>query len=63
MRGKRKRTTRMLRELLETASDLSLYGLVSKADKKRMEALCEVPRRSTPGHKVSPVIIPAVRND
>lgn len=35
--------SRVLLELLETAADLSAYGLVSKADMARMKALCEAP--------------------
>lgn len=41
-----KKTTandRVLRELLETAADLSAYGLVSKTDMARMQALCATP--------------------
>ena len=33
----------MLRELLETAEDLSAYGLVSKTDMACMRVLCEEP--------------------
>ena len=36
----RKADSRVLRELLETATDLSAYGLVSKAHMERMNTLC-----------------------
>ena len=39
-------TSRVLHELLETAADLSAYGLVSKADMARMAELCKVPAKS-----------------
>jgi len=45
MSKKRQAATRVLRELRETAADLSAYGLVSKADMTRMGALCEAPQR------------------
>ena len=38
---KRVRSSRVPRELLETAADLGAYGLVSKGDMARMKALCE----------------------
>lgn len=34
---------RVLRELVESAEDLSAYGVVSKTDMARMKALCEEP--------------------
>ena len=33
-------SNRVLRELMETARDLSAYGLVSKSDMARMNSLC-----------------------
>lgn len=45
MNKERQTTTRVLRELLETAVDLSAYGLVSKIDVARMKELCVVPSR------------------
>lgn len=62
MNKKRKTMTRVLRELCETAAALSAYGLASKADMTRIEALCEAPRRATPRHDVSLVIVTARRN-
>lgn len=38
-------TSRVLRELLETATGLSEYGLVSGADMTRMNELCQVPSK------------------
>lgn len=35
--------SRVLQELLETAADLSAYGVVSKTDLARMNALCDEP--------------------
>ena len=52
----RKATTqsrRVLRELLESARDLSAYGVVSKADMTRMQALCEEPPEYPPERVVS----------
>lgn len=45
--------SRVLRELLESAEDLSAYGLVSKADMARMKALCEAPPEYPPERVVS----------
>lgn len=39
---------RMLRELLETAQDLSAYGVVSKADLAKVRALAQEPPVYTP---------------
>lgn len=39
---------RVLSELLNTAAELSAYGLVSKADMAKMNALCAVPPDYTP---------------
>ena len=39
---------RMLQELLDTAADLSTYGVMSKTDMARVRALCEVPPTYTP---------------
>jgi putative transcriptional regulator len=39
---------RVLRELLETAIDLKAYGLLSKPEMARMNALCEQPPAYTP---------------
>jgi hypothetical protein len=36
-------SSRVLRELLESAEDLSAHGLVSEPDLARMKALCEEP--------------------
>lgn len=43
MSKKKNADSRVLRELLETAADLSAYGLVSKADMTRMNAFCVAP--------------------
>jgi hypothetical protein len=43
--------TRVLRELTETAADLAAYGLVSKTDMARMNALCEEPPPFLPKHR------------
>jgi putative transcriptional regulator len=40
--------SRVLLELLETAADLSAYGLVSKADMASMTALCVAPPEYSP---------------
>lgn len=40
MSKERKADSRVLRELLETATDLIAYGLVSKAQMERMNTLC-----------------------
>ncbi|MES2016883.1 MAG: transcriptional regulator [Pseudomonadota bacterium] len=48
MSKKTKADSRVLRELLETAADLSAYGLVSKADMTRMTALCVTPPEYSP---------------
>lgn len=39
---------RMLQELLDTAADLSSYGVMSKTDMARVRALCEPPPVYTP---------------
>ena len=44
---------RVLRELLETAADLNAYGLVSKADMARMNALCVPPPQYSPERVVA----------
>ena len=44
---------RVLMELLETAEDLSAYGLVSKIDMARVKALCEEPPDYPPDRVVS----------
>jgi putative transcriptional regulator len=48
MSKKKKPDNRVLRELLETAADLSAYGLVSKTDMARMNALCVAPPAYSP---------------
>lgn len=45
--------SRVLRELLETTADLSAYGLVSKADMARMQALCVATPEYTPQRVVA----------
>lgn len=45
MSKKSQPTGRVLRELLETATGLSDYGLVSEADMTRMNELCQVPSK------------------
>ncbi|MBV8605594.1 MAG: transcriptional regulator [Pelomonas sp.] len=47
------RNSRVLRELLESAQDLSAYGLVSKADMARMKALCAEPPAYPPERVVA----------
>jgi putative transcriptional regulator len=47
------RSNRVLRELLETAEDLSAYGLVSKTDMARMRVLCDEPSVYTPERVVA----------
>lgn len=44
---------RMLQELLDTAADLSTYGVMSKTDMARVRALCEVPPTYTPDRIVA----------
>jgi putative transcriptional regulator len=39
--------SRMLRELLETAEELSAYGVVSKTDVAKMRTLCAAPPEYT----------------
>jgi putative transcriptional regulator len=39
---------RMLQELLDTAADMSTYGVMSKTDMARIRALCEVPPTYSP---------------
>ena len=53
MKKKGAEESRMLRELLETATDLSAYGVVSKTDLSRMKALCEEPPVYTPERVVA----------
>ena len=53
MTKKQTQGSRVLRELLESAEDLSAYGLVSKTDMARMKALCEEPPRYPPERVVS----------
>jgi putative transcriptional regulator len=53
MTRKTTQRSRVLRELLESAQDLSAYGLVSKANMARMKALCEAPPEYTPERVVS----------
>src|ERR1035437_3134262 len=43
----------MLQELLDTAADLSTYGVMSKTDMARIRALCEVPPTYTPDRIVA----------
>ena len=44
---------RMLQELLETAADLSSYGVMSKVDMARVRSLCEPPPAYTPDRIVA----------
>lgn len=53
MRKKTKANSRVLSELLETAADLSAYGLVSKADMVRLNALCVAPPEYSPERVVA----------
>lgn len=53
MTKKTSQSSRVLRELLESAEDLSAYGLVSKTDMARMKALCEEPPEYPPDRVVS----------
>ncbi|MES3024955.1 MAG: transcriptional regulator [Pseudomonadota bacterium] len=53
MNKKTNANSRVLRELLETAADLSAYGLVSKADMAQMNALCSVPPEYSPQRVVA----------
>lgn len=53
MTKKTAQSSRVLRELLESAEDLSAYGLVSKTDMARMKALCEEPPEYPPERVVS----------
>lgn len=53
MTKKTMQSSRVLRELLESAEDLSAYGLVSKTDMARMKALCEEPPEYSPERVVS----------
>jgi putative transcriptional regulator len=50
---KKNANSRVLSELLETAADLSPYGLVSKADMAQMRALCAVPPEYSPQRVVA----------
>lgn len=53
MTKKAAQSSRVLRELLESAEGLSAYGLVSKADMARMKALCEEPPEYPPERVVT----------
>jgi putative transcriptional regulator len=53
MTAKAAKSSRVLRELLETAADLGAYGLVSKADMARVKALCEEPPVYSPKRVVA----------
>lgn len=53
MTKKTTQSSRVLRELLESAEDLSAYGVVSKTDMARMKALCEEPPEYSPSRVVS----------
>ena len=53
MARKASQSSRVLQELLESAQDLSAYGVVSKADMARMKALCEEPPAYTPERVVT----------
>lgn len=53
MTKKTAQSSRVLRELLESAEGLSAYGLVSKTDMARMKALCEEPPEYPPERVVS----------
>lgn len=48
MKKKTKPNSRVLKELLETAADLNAYGLVSKTDMARLNALCVAPPEYSP---------------
>lgn len=47
MTRKNSEETRMLRELLETAEELSIYGVVSKIDVAKVRTLCAAPPEYT----------------
>lgn len=53
MSKKKNANSRVLRELLETAADLSAYGLVSKTDMARMNAFCMAPPEYSPQQVVA----------
>lgn len=53
MSKKSSEEARMLSELLETAQDLSSYGVVSKSDMARMRALCVAPPQYPPDRVVT----------
>jgi putative transcriptional regulator len=53
MSKKSNSNSRVLRELLETAADLNAYGLVSKADMARINALCVTPPEFSPERVVA----------
>jgi putative transcriptional regulator len=53
MTKKANANNRVLLELLETAADLSAYGLVSKNDMAQMKALCEPPPEYPPQRVVA----------
>ena len=44
---------RMLQELLDTAADMSSYGVMSKTEMARIRALCEAPPSFTPERVVA----------
>lgn len=45
--------SRMLSELLETASGLNKYGVLSKTDMAKMKMLCEPPPEYTPDRVIA----------
>ena len=53
MSRKTNASSRVLRELFETAADLNAYGVVSKADMARMNALCVAPPKYSPQRVVA----------
>ena len=53
MSKKTSATSRVLRELLETAADLNAYGLVSKADMAQINAFCAAPPEYSPQRVVA----------
>lgn len=53
MSKKARANSRVMRELLETAADLSAYGLVSKADMAQINALCAAPPEYSPQRVVA----------
>ena len=53
MPKKTRKEARMLRELLETAVDLTSYGVMSKPNMAKVRALCERPPEYTPERVVT----------